>query len=354
MHKLSLQTFQIQDQKLNELLNKTYTELGKLSGMLELLPYKELLLSPLLVMESVKSSNIESINSTILEQLQLHAKGRKIYSSEQKQTENYRQAILLGYEYIQKNNKFDIGLIELVQRTLEPNLSGIRDNQNVVIANNYTGEILWEPPKHKEVVIDYLQDWLECVNNINDGIDGLVKVAILHSQFEAIHPFVDGNGRTGRILITLYLVFVGLLSYPCLYLSEYILRTRTYYYLNLKESQTNQNHYGIAEYLIQGIYQKTKFNCNLIILIANKKDEYRIKLREELPKIYSSELLEYLFQSPFYSIGSMCVDINLTRNTASKYLSLLMSKNFVELYESKDESKKSKLFYNPVLLSVLK
>ena len=345
---LTSNDFILDDLELQKLLNQAYLELGNLNGLLELLPNKEILLSPILVIESVKSSNIESISSTILEQLQISAKGRQVYNSEQKQTENYRQAILSGFEYLKQNKSFDLELIVLIQNILEPNLAGIRDMQKVVIANNSTGQILWQPPAGKQTILDYLEDWLQTLN-ANDTTDDMIKVAILHSQFEAIHPFVDGNGRTGRIMIILFLVFRGYISYPCLYLSQYILQTRTYYYLNLQEAQVENKHQGIAKYLIQGICEKAKHTSNLIINISQTKTETKIRLQQTLPKIYSSRLVDYLFETPFYSIGSMCIDLNLTRNTSSKYLKLLLNNNFIEIYENK----KTKLYYNSVLLKML-
>ena len=345
MHKLNIDNFEIED-----LLKKAYFELGRLDGLVELIPNKELLLSPFLVIESVKSSNIESINSTILDQLQIQAKGRKVVSTEQKQTENYRLAVLAGYNYLIKTGKFDLDLIELIHKTLEPNLFGIRDQEKVVIVNSITGNILWSPPIGKIAIIELLEDWLKLVNNSNDEVDDLIKIAVLHSYFEAIHPFVDGNGRTGRILIILYLVFKKYISYPCLFISEYILRTRTYYYIHLEESQNNNNYDEIIKYLVRGIAERSEYNCNMIIAIVREKQLFSSNLKAVLPKIYTPELVEYLFQSPFYSIGSMCLDLNLTRNTASKYLRLLQEKGFIDLYENK----KSKLFYNPTLLSMLK
>lgn len=349
MHKLSNSDFKVSNSELENLLKKTYLELGRLNGLLELLPKKEMLLSPFLVLESVKSSNIESINSTILEQLQIQAKGRKPISAEQKQTENYRLAILAGYDYLTKTGNFDLDLIKLVQKTLEPNLFGIRDQEKVVIANSVTGKVLWSPPVGKILIIELLEDWLVWVNSSNDGLDDLIKVAVLHSHFEAIHPFVDGNGRTGRILIILYLVFKKYISYPCLFISEYILRTRTYYYLHLQEAQSQNSYQGIIQYLVKGICEKSTYNGNMIIAIAKEKELFSQKLKNELPKIHSPQLVEYLFQTPFYSINSLCLDLNLTRNTASKYLRLLQENSFIDLYEDK----KSKLFYNPVLLSIL-
>ena len=345
---MTSENLKIADSELNAILNKAYAEIGKLNGLLILMPNKELLLSPLLVIESVKSSNIESINSTLLEQLQISAKGRQPFTVEQKQTENYRLAVIKGLEHLQKTGKFELGLVELIQRTLEPELSGIRNNQKVVIANNSTGQVLWEPPMGKDLILKYLKNWIEIINS-DDQNDDLIKVAILHSQFEAIHPFVDGNGRTGRILIILFLVFKRYIPYPCIYLSEYILKTRTYYYIYLQESQNKQQHLGICKYIAHGILEKSRHSSNLIISISQLKNDAKVRFKKTLPKIYSDKMLEYLYQTPFYSISSISIDLYISRNTASKYLKLLVENNFIELYEDK----KNKLYFNSALLKLL-
>lgn len=344
---LSKTDFSLKDEKLNTLLNEAYFEIGRLNGLLEMLPQKDILLSPLLVMESVKSSNVENINSTVLDQLQIKVKGRKILNSEQKQTENYRLALLAGFDYLNQKNSFDLDLIKLIQKTLEPNLTEIRDTQKVVIANTATSEIIWEPPLGEKNILKLLENWLEIANE--NSLDDLVKVCILHSQFEAIHPFVDSNGRTGRILITLYLVFKKYLSHPSLYLSDYILQTRTYYYMYLQESQQNQSHLELVKYLLKGISTKAKSGSNLILDISNFKNKIEKNLQKSLPKIYSPKLVEYLCSSPFYSISSICEALLITRNTASKYLNLLTQNNFIQIYENK----KTLLFYQTELLKLL-
>ena len=348
INNLSLLDFKIHSNELDNILKQANYEIGRLNGLLEILTNLEILSSPLLIMESVKSSNIENINSTILDQLQLDAKGRKPYNSEQKETENYRLALLAGFDYLRNYKTFNLELIELIQKKLEPNQAGIRNLQDVGIVNTATAEIIWKPPVGKENILKFLENWLVIVNQ-NDEIDNLIKVSILHSQFEAIHPFIDGNGRTGRILIILYLIFKGYITYPCLYLSDYILKTRTYYYLHLHESQQHKNYTNLVKYIVKGIQLKAEHSSNLILKINQMKAETTSLLLEKLPKIYSSELINYLFYSPFYSINSICSSLNITRNTASKYLHLLVDHDFIEIYESK----RTVLYFNPKLLREL-
>lgn len=341
-------SFDIADNNIKDLLNKTYFSLGKLDGVLENTNGLELLLTPTVIMESVKSSNIESINSTILDQLEISIKGRKSLSVEQKLTQNYKDALLAGFDYITHKQKFDLDLILLVQKILLPNHCGIRDMEPVVIANSATGEILHRPPVGTGLLIKYLENWLDFANNFGD-IDTLIKTAVLHSQFESIHPFIDGNGRTGRVLIILFLIYKKLLSYPCLFISDYILRTRTYYYLALQDGQKSKNFQSIVEYLTMAILEKSQFSYNLIKRIRELQKYYTAEIKLQLPHIYSNELIEYLFINPFYSISNIQEYLQISRNTASKYLNLLVESGLIEV----KDTRKNKLFFNPIFLTLL-
>jgi Fic family protein len=346
--KLTTQMFEFSDPELEDQLKQAYFHLGSLKGKTLHLLHKELLLMPLVVMESVKSSNIESINSTVLDQLQADIKGRQFTTPEQKLTENYREALLSGFEYLQKGGKFDLELILLVQKNLIPEQNGIRDTEPVVIANTATGNILWRPPVGQKTLLDYLTNWLDFVNNYNE-IDPITKVGLLHSQFEAIHPFIDGNGRTGRILIILFLIYMGLLTYPCLFISDYILKTRTYYYIALQDSQTENNHLEITKYLTKAILEKAQYSCNLIDQILELKTYFNTEISNKAPAIHTIELLDFLFQNPFYTISSTCQSLGITRNTGTKYLKLLVATGLIQV----KDSRKNKLYFNPTFLKLL-
>jgi Fic family protein len=348
LENLTSKTFEVTSPHLTKLLNETYFCLGKLDGLLAGSANLEILLAPLVVMEAVKSSNVESINSTVLDQLEVSVKGRKAISPEQKLTQNYKDALLLGFEYINKHQRFDLELILLIQKTLLPVDSGIRNLQPVVIANTATGDILYKPPLGKNVILSYLKNWLEQANN-QDSIDILIKAAILHCQFEAIHPFIDGNGRTGRILIILFLIYKKVLSYPCLFISDYILKTRTYYYLALQDGQKDGNFSSIVEYLTRAILEKTQFSLNLIEQKNILERHFDEQIRELLSEIYSPELVQYLFINPFYSMASIQDYLKISRNTASKYLHLLTEKGMIQ----EQNLRKNKLFYNPAFLKLL-
>ncbi|MEI6728623.1 MAG: Fic family protein [bacterium] len=345
---LSPTSFEIVGNQTQALLKQTYFSLGKLDGVLANMDSLELLLAPTVIIESVKSSNIESINSTILEQLEISIKGMKTLTIEQRLTENYKDALLAGFEYITHKQKFDLDLILLVQQILLPDQYGIRDMEPVVIANTATGQVLHRPPIGKKLLLKYLENWLDFANNFKE-IDILVKTAVLHAQFESIHPFVDGNGRTGRVLIILFLIHNKLLSYPCLFISDYILRTRTYYYLALRDVQKHKKFQSIVQYLTKAILEKSQFSYNLIANIKELQKYYHEQIQKKLPQIYSQELLEYLFINPFYSISNIQKHLQISRNTASKYLNLLVKLDFIQARDSH----KNKIFFNPAFLKLI-
>lgn len=344
---LEPKTFEITNPDLDKLLNQTYFLLGKLDGLLANIANPDLLLEPVVIAEAVKSSNIESIASTILDQLEVSLKGRKALTVEQKLTSNYKDALLAGFEYLKKYQKFDLELILLIYKTLLPEQQGIRDQQPVVIANTATGEILHKPPVGKQVILNYLENWLDFAVNYNQ-IDTLIKVGVLHAQFESIHPFVDGNGRVGRILIILFLIYKEVLGYPGLFISDYILKTRTYYYLALQDAQKDGKFSTIVEYLAQAIFQKTQFNLNLIDQTQSLQTYFDTQVKTLLPEIYSPKLVQYLFINPFYSISSIQSYLGISRNTASKYLHLLVDNSLIQ----GKLGHKNKIFYNDLFLKL--
>jgi Fic family protein len=329
-------------------LAQTYFWLGVLKGKIDMLSHPELLLMPLVVIESVKSSNIESIASTVLDQLQIHLKGRKTVSAEQKLTEHYKDALLAGFEYIVRTKKFDLELILLIQRTILPESTGIRDTEPIVIANTISGEVLWSPPLGKQKILAYLENWCQWAT-IHPEVEPLVAVGLLHSQFEAIHPFLDGNGRAGRILIILYLVYKKILDYPCLFLSDAILKTRTYYYLALQESQKRKNHVEIIRYILHAIGDKAQHSCHVIDSILALKEWFDTQVQRVLPDMYSATLIEYLVNHPFYTITNLCRELKISRNTGSRYLSLLVERGILQI----QPTRKNKLFYNQAFLTLL-
>ena len=158
----------------------------------------------------------------------------------------------------------------------------------------------------------------------------MIKMAIAHHQFESIHPFYDGNGRAGRILNSLYLVAKGMLDQPVLYLSGYIINTKAEYYQLLQSTRDTDDWEPWLLYMLQGVETTSKTTIALIKAIRNVMNDYEERIRRELPKIYSYDLLTNLFRHPYTKIEALQDDLGVSRLTASKYLSKLTEKGFVE------------------------
>ena len=189
------------------------------------------------------------------------------------------------------------------------------------LRDEHTGEVVYMPPQDPEVIQE-LMDNLEAYINDSmlDGYDPLVKMAVIHYQFESIHPFYDGNGRTGMIVNILYLILNGLLDLPVLYLSSYIIRTKSDYYRLLNDVRTEENWEEWILYILEGIKQTSLESVKLIEGITKLIQETKIELRTRLPKLYFKDLLELLFRHPYTKIGFLVDELGVTRKTAGLYL----------------------------------
>ncbi|SFV55036.1 MloA [hydrothermal vent metagenome] len=191
-----------------------------------------------------------------------------------------------------------------------------------MLKNEQTGEVIYTPPQEFEVV-DRLMSDLERYINEPNNIDPLINMAIIHYQFESIHPFYDGNGRTGRIINILYLILNDLLDIPILYLSRYIIKNKADYYRLLQEVRTKDKWEDWILYMLDGVEVTSLETIELINGIKNLMDETKSEIKEKLPKIYSKDLVEILHIHPYTKIDFLVDDLNLTRKTASKYLKSL-------------------------------
>jgi Fic family protein len=185
-----------------------------------------------------------------------------------------------------------------------------------------TGEVVFEPPQEYEVIQELLTNLEQYINEPND-IDPLVNMAIIHYQFESIHPFYDGNGRTGRIINILYLILKGLLDIPILYLSSYIIQHKADYYRLLQEVRTKDGMEEWVLYMLDGVEQTSLATIELVNDIHSLMNETSEKVKRELSKIYSKDLVEILFMHPYTKIEFLVNGLGITRQTASKYLNRL-------------------------------
>jgi Fic family protein len=224
----------------------------------------------------------------------------------------------------------------------------IRKVPGTVLSNQATGEIIYTPPVGEQVIRDLLSNW-EFFIHAEDDIDPLIKMAITHYQFEAIHPFIDGNGRTGRVLNILYLIEQGLLTLPILYLSHYIVQHKQDYYQLLRGVTQNQNWQPWILYMLEAVEQTAKWTTEKIAAVRKLIEHSTDYIKEQLPKIYTYELVQIIFEQPYCRIGNL-VDNNIAkRQTASVYLKQLCDVGILE----EMQSGKEKLFVHPKLVQLM-
>jgi Fic family protein len=217
-----------------------------------------------------------------------------------------------------------------IQAALEGNRAGLRKLPGTVLKNEQTGEVIYEPPQDPAAVERLIGNFLEHFHRDEPGDpDPLVQMAVLHYQFESIHPFYDGNGRTGRILNLLHLVLHGLLDLPVLYLSRYIVRNKADYYRGLQTVRDAGEWEAWLLYLLRAVEQTSRETLTKVRGIRELMQETKLRLRRDLPKIYSQDLLYNLFRHPYTKIEFIERDFGVSRPTATKYLVALTKAGFV-------------------------
>ncbi len=328
-------------------LLKARTELGELKGYSHSLPNPMLLLSPAIIRESVASSGIENINTTVEKVLEQQLFPETEQKIENKEVLHYRDAIMWGFENI-KTIPMGNRLITGIHKALLGERShGYRSTQNK-IENSSSGEVLYTPPPATEIG-QLIANWENFIHNEEDGIDPLIKCAIAHYQFEAIHPFGDGNGRMGRILMVLYLIQVGLLNHPILFISGYINKNRNDYYRLLREVTTKENWCEFIEYLLRGFYLQARETKEQLFSVMDLFNTYKAGIKEKCGSIYSADLVEQLFSMPIVTpvrLGNM---LNIHYTTATRYLKQLEKTGFLQ----NQQVGKYQLYINKPLVKLL-
>ena len=329
-------------------LLKTRTELGELNGYSAHLPNPLLLLSPAVLRESVASSSIENINTTVEQVLQMQLFPEAERKQPDKEVLKYRDAILWGYENLKKIPVSARLILGIHKRLIPGHSNGYRKTQNA-IQNSATGEVLYTPPPARDIP-KLMSNWERFINDDSVGIDPLVKCAITHYQFEAIHPFRDGNGRVGRILMVLSLIQEKLLSLPILYISGYINKHRSDYYRLLREVTTRSQWVEFIQFMLRGFHLQASETKGVLLDLMTLLEETKALVRTQHRKIYSADLVEALFAYPIITPVSLGKRIDVNYRTASRYLAeLARAKVLAESYVGKYH-----LFINKPLLGLLK
>ena len=291
--------------------------LAELKGMAERMPNQAMLIDSLVLQEARASSEIENILTTNDEVYKAASDEAQPASAEAKEVLRYRQALNLGFRQIKSRPLASGMFIEIAQLIKETEF-GIRRTPGTRIANSRQ-ETIYTPPEGETVIRDKLRD-LENFMHGDDALDVLVKMALVHYQFEAIHPFPDGNGRTGRILNILYLVDRGLLNLPVLYLSRYIIDHKNAYYEGLRRVTEEAAWEDWVLYMLDAVEQTSLRTHGQINAILALMESVRERVQREAPGIYSKDLVEQIFRQPYCKISFLERAGMGTRQTCAKYL----------------------------------
>lgn len=328
---------------------KANTELAKLKIAERLIPNQTVLINSIPLLESQASSAIENIVTTT-DELFEHAHDSSLsMSPATKETLQYRQALYQGYTSLEER-PLSASVVCGICSTIRLIETNIRKLSGTTLVNELTGEKIYTPPEGENRLRNLLTNWQNYLHQYDDGVDPLIKLAVQHYQFEAIHPFSDGNGRTGRIINLLYLIQQGLLETPILYLSGYIIQNKSEYYKKLLQVTADGAWIEWVLYFLDGIFETSKWTMSKIFAIQELMEESSSFIKSKAPSIYSKELIELLFAQPYVRIQNLINASDIGRFTASKRLKSLCDIGFLEEVKRGRE----KLFINHRFLNLLK
>jgi Fic family protein len=312
----------VETKKVLKALPAAHAALAELKGLAATIPNQHILINTLGLQEAKDSSAIENIITTHddLYKSEINLDASRLNA---KEVQNYISALKKGFEVISKSGLITNKTILLIQEALEQNNAGFRKLPGTTLKNSFTGEVIYTPPQAFDEINDLMSNLEKYMNtSALDAYDPIVRMAIIHYQFESIHPFYDGNGRTGRIINILYLILEQLQTLPILYLSSYIIKHKSDYYRLLQEVRERDNWEAWLIFIIKGVEETSKETIGLILAIKNLMSEYKIRLRTNY-KFYSQDLLNNLFKHPYTKIEFVVNDLKVSRITAANYLNKL-------------------------------
>jgi Fic family protein len=315
--------FDVESKTILKKLSSTHRALAELKGVVSSIPNENILINTLGIQEAKDSSAIENLITTHddIFKTELNLDGYKSLNA--KEVQSYISALKKGFELITTNKLLTNNDIISIQSELEKNNAGFRKLPGTALKNASTGEVIYTPPQDQQEILDLMSNLESFINdNSITDIDPLVKMAIIHFQFESIHPFYDGNGRTGRIINVLYLVMNDLLDIPILYMSRYIIEHKSEYYRLLQDVRESENWEEWIMYMLNSIEQVSQETIILIKEIKELMFDFKNLLRDNY-KFYSQDLLNNLFKHPYTKIEFIENDLGVSRITASKYLNQL-------------------------------
>lgn len=304
---------------------KAHQALAELKGVVASIPNQAILLNTLSLQEAKDSSAIENIITTHDDLYQSDSTAKQFISLAAKEVHNYATALRTGFQQVKSSGLLTERHILDIQQAIEENNAGYRTQSGTILKNEQTGATVYEPPQHPDDIVRYMRNLEQFINDdaLSDW-DDLVKMAVIHHQFESIHPFYDGNGRTGRIINILYLVKQGLLGLPVLYLSRYINQHKADYYHLLQDVRDQQNWQEWILFMLEAVAQTSQQTTVLVTDIRELMKHHKKVLRQS-SKIYSQDLINNLFSHPYTKIEFVVRELDVTRQTASRYLEEIVS-----------------------------
>lgn len=306
--------------------------LAELKGLITSLPNPSIIINTLALQEAKDSSEVENIITTHDELFKTEYRERSLTPAA-KEVHNYAQALANGFSLVIEKKFLSLNHINSIHTALSGSAIGFRVQAGTELKNDITGETVYVPPQNPDEILALMSGLEKFINNVGaDNLDPLVRMALIHHQFESIHPFPDGNGRTGRILNILYLVLTGLVDIPILYLSRYITTTKQDYYRLLQAVRDEGAWEEWILYILEGVAQTAQHTIHLVNSFKTIMQEYKHRMREET-KIYSQDILNTIFKHPYTKVANIVETLGVGRQTAIKYLDVLAEKGFLKKHK---------------------
>lgn len=323
--------------------------LAELKGIAPTIPNEVILINTLSLQEAKDSSEVENIITTHDELYRSQLNLKAIESIAAKEVQNYVSALKMGFERVVKKQVLTSNDIKDIQKILECNEAGFRTVPGTKLENEATKQVVYTPPQDPKEIKDLMSN-LEAYINDNSmcDMDPLIKMAIIHHQFESIHPFYDGNGRTGRIINILYLALNELLELPILYLSRYVIQHKNDYYKLLQGVRDHNEWEAWILFILDAVEKTSRQTIALIQEMKHLMQDFKIELRANY-KFYSQDLLNNLFKHPYTKISFIQEDLKVSRPTASMYINQLAEDGLVEMLKVH----KTKYYINKRLFDLL-
>lgn len=322
--------------------------LAELKGITATIPNQLILINTLSLQEAKDSSAIENIITTHDDLYREDLFPDYGLSVAAKEVSHYASALKVGYALVDKTGMLTTNHIIDIQSEMVKHRSGLRKLPGTELKNEQTGETVYVPPQDPQEIVDLMSNLEKYINDNKADIDPLVRMAIIHYQFESIHPFYDGNGRTGRIINVLYLVLSKLLDIPVLYLSRYIVKNKASYYNLLQKVRDEHAWEQWILFMLQAVEDTSKQTIAMIGEIRTALQEYKQQIRAKY-KFYSQDLINNLFSHPYTKIEFIMRDLEVSRHTAMKYLDALCDDGLLK----KQKIVRSNYYVNTALYSIL-